>query len=90
MIIENIFSNFLAFEQLTVNNDKLLEYANDQVKHGTKIQSKFLDLCGEPIESLSLIVQDKFNELHKSIGLSADYSHIIDNAWININNNRNN
>tara|TARA_B110000305_G_scaffold241512_1_gene315976 strand:- start:2632 stop:3198 length:567 start_codon:yes stop_codon:yes gene_type:complete len=89
MIIENIFSNFLAFEQLTVNNDKLLEYANDQVKHGTKIQSKFLDLCGEPIESLSLIVQDKFNELHKSIGLSADYSHIIDNAWININNNIN-
>ena len=89
MIVEHIFSNFIAIEQLTIDNDSLLEYAKKETQQGSSLQSRFLDLSIEPIKSLSLIVQDKFNELHTTIGLSATYSHIINNAWININNNIN-
>jgi uncharacterized protein (TIGR02466 family) len=88
MVIETIFSNFLAVEQLNFDNNSLLEYANSVVKQNA-MQSDFLDLSVDPIKSLSLMVQDKFNELHKTIGLSAEYYHVINDAWININNNVN-
>lgn len=89
MKIENLFTNFLAIETLDVDNSSLLEFVYDQTNQGTMLQSKFLDSSIEPLKSLSCLVQDKFTELHKSIGLSDDYFHVINNVWINTNNNIN-
>ena len=51
MIVEHIFSNFNAIEQLTIDNDSLLEYAKKETQQGSSLQSRFLDLSIEPIKS---------------------------------------
>jgi uncharacterized protein (TIGR02466 family) len=95
MIIEHIFSNFLAVEKLTIDNTVLLEYASRRVLYDKQIrndkysQSNFLDLDDPAISNLVVIVEQKFNELHASIGLSTNYVHKVSEAWVNINNNLN-
>lgn len=88
MNIEHIFSNFLAVEKLPVNNIALLDYASCKVLDDQKIrndtcsQSNFLDLTEPIIKNLVTIVEQKFNELHASIGLSTNYVQRVSEVWV--------
>jgi uncharacterized protein (TIGR02466 family) len=95
MFIKHIFSNFLYTEQIDFNIDSLSAFSRHTVKESNLIrndsitQSNFLDTNSPPLKSLINIVENKFNEIHKKIGLSENQYHIVSDAWVNINNNVN-
>lgn len=94
MLIENIFSSFVASAHIPVNQSlkdfALSKISADQQARQDKVtQSNFLDLNIFPIREISNIVQDRFNEIHAKIGLAKSYFHTVSEAWLNLGNNQN-
>jgi len=94
MLIENIFSSFLASTYIQPTTE-LIDYAlstvsNDQNSRKDKVnQSNFLDLSVPPIKEITDQVQRHFNDIHLKIGLAKTHSQIVSEAWFNIGNNLN-
>lgn len=94
MLIENIFSSFLASTYIHPTKE-LVDYvlettSKDQCRRQDLInQSNFLDLNLFPIRDIVDIVQDNFNDLHNKIELSDTHRQIVSEAWVNIGNNIN-
>jgi uncharacterized protein (TIGR02466 family) len=95
MSIKHIFSNFLYTEQIDFDINNLSAFSRQVVKESNLVrndnitQSNFLDTNSFPLRNLINIVEKKFNEIHKNLGLSESQFHIISEAWVNINNNIN-
>lgn len=95
MAITHIFSNFLYTEQIDFDINNLSAFSRQAIKESNVVrndkitQSNFLDTNTFPLRGLINIVETKFNEIHKKIGLFENQFHIVSEAWVNINNNVN-
>jgi uncharacterized protein (TIGR02466 family) len=87
----NIFSTFLAVENLTLDNDAIIEFCYRKFsteKNRIAEQQSWImpeDLTGE-IKKLFDQVAGKFNEAHKRLGFNDTYHQEIQEAWCTINN----
>lgn len=94
MLIENIFSSFIASTFIQPKKE-LIDYAittvcKDQNHRQDSVkQSNFLDLNLFPLKEIVDIVQDHFNDIHIKLGLANTYGQIVSEAWFNIGNNIN-
>lgn len=94
MLIENIFSSFLASTVIQPKKE-LVDFAlstvrNDQNNRNDTIQqSNFLDLNLFPIKEIVDTVQEQFNEIHQKLGLAKTHIQVVSEAWFNIGNNVN-
>jgi len=81
MNIENIFSTFLATDDISVDNDVLENYCR------TVDTSKSKNLITHPeMQELNAIVESKVNEVFYSTGFSKEHQLEISACWRNINN----
>jgi uncharacterized protein (TIGR02466 family) len=85
MIIQEFFTNFIASENLTLNNDCIKERCYEEQK---AVNDCFKPLIFkdnyEKLNQLYSVVHHKVNEIHKAVGLSDEYDQEIMMAWANI------
>ena len=94
MNISPVFINFLASEQLSLDNAKLEKFAQGlKAASGGRVvsnsggwQSNNLDLRAPELLELLETVDAKLNEVHAHFGFSHKTRQVIAEAWININN----
>lgn len=90
MNLQPIFCSFFAVDHLDLAGDlethcyDLVRQANIQRKDSIT-QTGFLDLKDEKLLPLISTVEEKFNTLHKELGLSDSVDQIISECWVNIN-----
>ena len=96
MQIEKLFSNFLAFDYLNLDNSIIENYCRTQLKDNpSKVtnQSIILDNNTSKVTNdilpLMNIVSEKMNSLHKSFGFKKSSYQKITEAWVNINDCKN-
>ena len=93
MKIENIFSDFLAIENLNINNELLESFCIDKMENdaGRRVsnrlgwQSNDLDITDENIKPLIKVINDKSIELYQHFEFNKNNTIELDNIWININ-----
>jgi len=84
MHIKDIFTSFLAFENLSIDNQILIDFCKKQMPKDNS-GSGFLDLTTPELQPLLGMVGQKVNELYIELGLSSKYRQIIHRCWANIN-----
>jgi len=96
MHIDTVFTSFLAFDKIELNNkDLLIKKCYDAVsidKHRVSDgynQSLFIDPSDTVFNPLVKEVHTRFDWLHKEFGFADTYHQEITQTWININNNPN-
>lgn len=94
MKIENIFTSFIATENLTgINNSELKKYANDLRMHETGvIKSNFLgwqsNILTVPNCQINMLVDEilkRIDSAKQGLGFREDTEAYLTNLWININ-----
>ena len=81
MNIDNMFAVPYGWTFLEdIDLDELIDYGHEQLIPGMN-QSTFIDLDEEPIKSLSKLVTEKVNEVHKECGFK--HSQKLDSVWFN-------
>jgi len=86
MIIQNIFTNFLALEKTNLDNKKLQEFCYSSVKNKNyKVNSEFVDLNNPAVYDLKCVIEEKAKELHSHFNFSENMHQEIYDMWININ-----
>jgi uncharacterized protein (TIGR02466 family) len=91
MLITNIFSSFIAYEQMTLDLERLKTYCyNLQSVSTGRILSNYGGWQSEdlPLDATNTAefrdrVTDKISEVLKNLGLTKEF--VISNYWININ-----
>lgn len=88
MIIQPIFSDFIAVDKLNVDNEAIVDYCLQA--HGKKSASEndkpiFLQMNEQELFPLYSIVNEKFNEIHKKLSLSDSLYQELVMSWINVN-----
>jgi uncharacterized protein (TIGR02466 family) len=93
MIVKNIFTSFLAYEQnLNFDNIKLNSYCKEKIYSSERYintnlkQSDALDLTAAAVKPLFDHVIKLSNELKITCGLHKDLELEIQRAWANLNN----
>lgn len=83
MLIQPIFSSFLAAKTLDVDNDKIISYCLSCNRDSE--ESDRTTLSGNEPELKQFFDQcvTAFNELHESLELHPELSHKIQKTWIN-------
>lgn len=88
MNFQPIFCSFLASEVIDLDLEdscyKIIRQENTR-RNDSITQSSFLELSDKTFTPLISKVTDKFNILHKDLGLSDSVSQIVSEYWININ-----
>ena len=81
MKVESVFTVPIGWTFLeNIDLDELIDYGHKQLVP-EKNQSFSIDLDKEPIKSLSELVTEKVNEVHKECGFK--HSQKLDNVWFN-------
>jgi uncharacterized protein (TIGR02466 family) len=88
--LETIFCSFLVSDFLEVpsnfeNSCYNLVKQENQRRNDLITQTSFLDLEDKTFKSLLSFVEEKFNILHRELGLTQSVNQIISEYWININ-----
>ena len=91
MLITNIFSSFIAYEQLTLDLERLKNYcyALKNLSNGRILsnyggwQSDDLPLESKDTEELRAVINNKIVEILKNLGLTNEFT--ISNYWLNVN-----
>lgn len=86
MLIQNIFTNFLAHEFLHLDIDNIEKCCYDLLK-SNNVKQLELDLNEGSLQPLYSMVHQKFNELHTTLGFSDNTCQRLYNGCINLNNN---
>ena len=96
MKIEKVFSNFLAFDYLNLDNSIIEKYCYNQLKDNpSKIanQSIILDRSDNKISNdilpLINLVSEKINLLHTNFGFKKTSYQKITEVWVNLNDCKN-
>lgn len=90
MNLQPIFCSFLVSDTLDLGND-LEDYCynivrNENIRRNDSItQSSFLDLQDKKFKPLIENLSDRFNVLHRELGLSNTTEQVVSEYWININ-----
>jgi uncharacterized protein (TIGR02466 family) len=86
MIIREFFTNFIASENLTLDNDRIKARCYEEQK---TVNDYFAPLIfkgrDESLAELFDVVYHRINQLHNTVGLSDEYYQDILLAWANIN-----
>lgn len=82
MILKSIFSSWLAYGELDIDNDRVEKYCRSQFS-SDKVNTGFLDVHNPEMSELIDRMTEKFNELHLGIGLSINYKQDIIRYWAN-------
>ena len=93
MYIDNIFNNFIASEDLNLDNKLLEEFClhimnNTQgrnISNRKGFQSHDINLPNDNLDNLLTKINDKLKEVYKRCGLKKDHSVNISQVWINVN-----
>jgi uncharacterized protein (TIGR02466 family) len=87
MIVETMFSSFIATDIIKIDNDSLEKYCREQITISTKDnQSERLNITSKELMPVSAAVLFACNKIFKDIGFSDEYRLNISRAWTNINN----
>lgn len=96
MQINSIFVNFLAHDYLKLDNKKIADYClrQQQISPGILVSneggwhSDYLNLTNLDSELAPLFaaIADALAQVQNSFGFNTTIDHVIDSAWININN----
>jgi uncharacterized protein (TIGR02466 family) len=94
MNVAPVFINFLASDQLRLDNSKIENFAlslkkssaGRVVSNSGGWQSNNLDLNAPDLRELLEAVDAKLNEVHAHFGFSSKTRQVIAEGWININN----
>ena len=84
MNVIDIFSSFLAIEQLELDTTPLEKFCRKLIPND-KINSGFLDLNSPELQPLLQLVTEKLNQLHTHLGLSPEFKQQITHCWANKN-----
>jgi len=84
MIIEDVFTSFLAVEVLNIDNVSLEKYCRNTID--SDLQTGDLDLNAPELQPLISNIENKMNELHVRLGLSNLYEQKLIRIWANLNN----
>jgi uncharacterized protein (TIGR02466 family) len=86
MIIQEFFTNFIASENLTLNNDLIKARCYEEQE---AVNDYFTPLIfkgrDESLAELFDVVYHRVNQLHNTVGLSDEYYQEILLSWANIN-----
>lgn len=88
MNLQPIFCSFLVAEYLDLDLESYCYDVvhNDTIKRKDSItQTSFLDLNDKKFQPLISAVEERFNILHKELGLSNFVNQAISEYWVNIN-----
>ena len=86
MQIDSVFNNFIAYEDLILDNkDDLIKFCSEYVQEKDGI---FVDPEQKIFSELYNKVTVKLNELHEQLGFHDDYEQKIKQFWINSNFNQ--
>ncbi len=89
MNLQPIFCSFLVAEHLDLIDLESHCYDvvyNDNIKRKDSItQTSFLDLNDKKFQPLISAVEERFNILHKELGLSNFVDQMVSEYWVNIN-----
>jgi uncharacterized protein (TIGR02466 family) len=86
MIIRPVFINFIAEEQLDIDNDILVEYSIKNIGK-QNLKTNYLNLDDVELKPLLNSIDNSLKRIHKEFGFSDEYTLNIDKGWSNINNN---
>jgi uncharacterized protein (TIGR02466 family) len=87
MIVETMFSSFIATDIIKVDNDSLEKYCREQIALSSiDNQSEHLNIVSKELMPVSAAVLSACNKIYKDMGFSGDYRLNISKAWTNINN----
>lgn len=102
MKIETIFANWIAYENLSLNNDEILNYCyeiynsdkigkNIRIGAGWESNNIFIEnIKNNEIKTLSEIINKKYNILSEKFGFYQNRKINVGNFWINIGKNNSN
>ncbi len=87
MIVETMFSSFIATDIIKVDNDSLEKYCREQIALSSKDnQSEYLNIVSKELMPVSAAVLFACNKIYQDLGFSGEYRLNISRAWTNINN----
>ncbi len=92
MIFENIFTNFLAFDQLDVDHDAIAQFCYKKLKTDpgvleNQVMVSYEEGHGPIMGPLIDEVQKRFQFLHSKYDFNPNVKQEIINVWINLNSN---
>ena len=83
MQVLDMFTSFLAAEQLNLDVDLLEKFCTAQIPNDQV--NRTFDLAEPELQLLLQTATQKINDLHIHLGLSPDYEQYIDQCWANRN-----
>jgi uncharacterized protein (TIGR02466 family) len=83
MQVMDIFTSFLAIEQLDLDVAQLEKFCIDQIPNDRV--NKTFDLTEPELQPLLQTATQKVNDLHAHLGLNPDFEQYIDQCWANRN-----
>jgi len=85
MQIEEIFTSFLVFDNLDLDNTSIKDYCLRHITKGDNTNTGSLDLSADELQPLLSKVINRVNAVHAHIGLSTKWEQYIWRYWANLN-----
>jgi uncharacterized protein (TIGR02466 family) len=85
MKIENLFSSFLAADELHLDNDALAEYCYSVTNGVDKSKTVYFKGNEPELKKLFSEISDRIDLLHERLGFSDNTEQILHSAWVNVN-----
>jgi uncharacterized protein (TIGR02466 family) len=87
MKIENVFSNFLAADELEIDNDSIAEYCYKVTEGVEKGKTTYFKGTEPELKELFTEIGSRIDALHDHLEFSPNTEQKIYNAWVNVNHN---
>lgn len=87
MKIENVFSNFLAADELELDNDAIADYCYKVTEDAEKGKSVYFKGTEPELKELFVEIGARIDALHEHLEFSPETEQKIYNAWVNVNHN---
>jgi uncharacterized protein (TIGR02466 family) len=87
MIVETMFTSFIATDIIKIDNHSLEKYCREQIAlSNTDGQSGHLNLASKELIPVTVAILSACNKIYKEMGFSGDYRLNVSKAWTNLNN----
>jgi uncharacterized protein (TIGR02466 family) len=89
MIVETMFTSFIATDIIKIDNYNLESYCREQINISNKdSQSDHLNLASKQLMPVTAAVLSACNKIYKELGFTNDYRVNVSKAWTSLNNSR--
>lgn len=92
MIINDVFTSFIAEDHFNLDNAKLEAFCKEQIYKSesytvyNETQSGFIDVASPELSELISLVENRANSIHIRSGLSFNYRQMVSQVWTTLNN----